>query len=437
MNPQTKYLPPWGDQPVRSVGDLTEEVKELLEVGFPSVWVAGEISNLARPSSGHIYLTLKDARAQLRAVMWRGLALRVRFEPHDGLEVIARGRLSVYPQRGDYQLVIEELHPRGIGAQELALRQLKERLFRLGYFARERKKPLPRFPTQLALVTSPTGAAVRDMLEILGRRWPAVEVWVCPVRVQGEGAAAEVAAAVRLLNRLAETSVLAMDVLIVGRGGGSSEDLDAFNAESVAQAIFESRIPVVSAVGHEIDVTIADLVADHRALTPSEAAAAVVPDRTELLLGLDELQTRLSDSMTRRLEQARWRLDDLTQRRAFRLPLERIHSQEQRLDDWEQRLHRAARQRLVQDRERLQAFAARLETLSPLNVLGRGYSLTCTEADRSVVRSPQQVRPGDRLVTTVQHGRIVSRVEETQVTAGPAASGTVMDGVLPAWQSRA
>jgi exodeoxyribonuclease VII large subunit len=391
---------------ILSIGELTRALKGVIEDGFPSVWVAGEVSNLSRPSSGHIYLTLKDAEAQLRTVVWRSVALRLRYDLREGQEVIARGRLSVYPVRGEYQLVVEELHPKGLGAAELALRQLKEKLFRQGYFAQERKKPLPRFPRRVALVTSPSGAAVRDMLEILARRWPAVEVWVCPVRVQGEGAGEEIAAAIRLLNQLQ-----AIDVMIVGRGGGSTEDLWAFNAECVAQAIFASKIPVVSAVGHEIDLTIADLVADCRALTPSEAAERIVPNCEELLDAVCGMEERLRTLLLGRLDRARIKLDDLGQRRVFRLPLEGIRAHERKLDDWSERLHRAMRQRLFVLRDNLEAKSARLDNLSPLNVLGRGYSLTRREADGVVVRRPDQVQPGDRLLTRLQHGQIVSRVE--------------------------
>jgi exodeoxyribonuclease VII large subunit len=407
------------DTKVLSISELTQQVKGLMEDAFPSVWVAGEVSNLARPSSGHIYLCLKDAQAQLRTVIYRGVALRLRCDLRDGMEVIARGRLSVYMPRGDYQFLVEELQPKGLGALELALRQLKEKLLRLGYFAPERKRPLPRFPARVALVTSPSGAAVRDMLEILLRRWPAVEVWVCPVRVQGDGAAEEITAAVQLLNRLADGGVAAVDVLVVGRGGGSVEDLWAFNAECVAHALFASRIPVVSAVGHEIDFTVADLVADCRALTPSDAAQRIVPDRAKLLEELRGLEAQLRSGTLRRLDQATAWLDDVARRPAFRRPLERIREHERRLDEWAERTQRALRQRLQQARERLDAQAARLETLSPLNVLGRGYSLTRRETDQVVVRHPEQARPGDRLVTTVQHGQILSRVEESRPTDDP------------------
>jgi exodeoxyribonuclease VII large subunit len=377
------------------------------------VWVSGEVSNLARPSSGHIYLTLKDSEGQLRAVMWRSAATRLKFDLRDGMEVLARGRMTVYVPRGDYQLQIEELQPKGIGPLELAFRQLRDKLFKLNYFDPARKKPLPRFPRRVALVTSPSGAAVRDMLEILGRRWPALEIWVCPVRVQGDGAAEEIAAAIRLVNRVGLAGPRPIDVLIVGRGGGSLEDLWAFNEECVAQAIFASRIPVVSGVGHETDLSIADLVADVRALTPSEAAERVAPDRREILDGLAAHAVNMRQVVLRRIDLARARLDDLSKRRSFRLPLERLRDLNQRLDEWSERVNRAGRQRLVQARQRIEAVAGRLHALSPLNVLARGYSLTRKEADQSVVRDAEQVHVGDRLVSLVQRGKIISRVEES------------------------
>jgi exodeoxyribonuclease VII large subunit len=409
-----------------SISELTRAVKGLLEEGFPAVWVVGEISNLSRPSSGHLYLTLKDAEAQLRTVVWRTVATRLRFELREGQEVIVRGRLSVYLPRGEYQLVVEELQPKGIGAAQLALRQLKEKLQRLGYFDPRRKKPLPRFPGRLALVTSRSGAAVRDLLEILGRRWPSVEVWICPVRVQGDGAAEEVAAAIHLLNR-----VRGVDVMIVGRGGGSTEDLWAFNTECVAQAIFASQIPVISAVGHEIDLTIADLVADCRALTPSEAAERSVPDREELGTNLSSLESRIRTLVSQRLVAAGTRLEDLAGRRFFRMPFERIRDHERRLDEWTDRLQRGTRQRVLDLGRRLQTQADRLETLSPLNVFARGYSLTRREVDQVVVRSPQQVRLGERLVTLVQHGRMVSRVEQVELGHDLGRSFSVTDGDPP------
>jgi exodeoxyribonuclease VII large subunit len=398
---------------VLSVSQLSEALKAVLEDGFPCVWVAGEVANCKKASSGHVYLTLKDPKAQMKAVLWRGVALRLKFDLKDGMELIVRGRLSLYPPWGEYRVEIEELQPKGVGALELALRQLKEKLFSLGYFDPKRKKPLPRFPRRVALVTSPTGAAVRDMLEILGRRWPSLEVWVCPVRVQGEEAPTQIAAAIALLNRLHPRNRI--DAMIVGRGGGSAQDLWEFNDERIARAIFQSKIPVVSAVGHEIDVTIADLVADRRALTPSEAAELVAPNREELAESLHTLKKRMRTLLLNRLETARVRLTDLAQRRVFRLPLERVRDEERRLDDCFERLQRAAGRRLEFAGQKLQALAGQLESLSPLNVLRRGYSLTRTEVDGAVVRDAAQVKPGDRLVTHLASGRVVSRVEAAEV----------------------
>lgn len=400
------------DHDVLTVSALTARLRGLIEQNFGSVWVAGEISNYTRAASGHMYFTLKDGRAQLRAVLFRGVNLRMKFEPRDGLEVVARGRLSVYEPRGDYQMQVEELQPKGIGAAELALRQLKEKLLARGYFDPRRKRPLPRFPKRVALIASATGAAVRDMVELFAQRWPAAEVIVRPSRVQGDGAAEEVAAGLRMLNRLHNSGRLPLDAIVIGRGGGSAEDLWAFNEEAVADAVFHSVVPVVSAVGHEIDVTVADLVADHRAETPSAAVVALTPHRLELMGALEDLRGRLTDAVSHRLELARQRLDQIGTRPAFRRPLQRLQELEQRLDDTAARLHRAAKLRVALSTERLSALAAQLETLSPLNVLARGYSLTRTD-DGRVVRDPADVQPGDRLTTRVAHGEIVSRVEET------------------------
>jgi exodeoxyribonuclease VII large subunit len=404
-------VPPAGTK-VFTVSQLTNEVKGVLENGFTGVWVSGEITGYKKHTSGHCYLKLKDAGAVLNAVIYRGVALRLRFDPRDGTEVIARGRLSVYAPQGQYQFAIEEIHPKGVGAQELALKQLRQKLFHKGYFAPARKRKLPYFPERICLVTSPTGAAVRDMLEILGRRWPSTPVWVCPVRVQGETAAGEIADALALVNRVGGVSVI-----ILGRGGGSSEDLAPFNDERVADAIFASRIPVVSAVGHEIDVTIADSVADVRALTPSEAAERVVPNRDDILKNLDETHSRLRELLWGRLDLLRQRLFDLAGRRCFRRPLQRVQDAAQRLDVFEERLQRAVLQQLEQRQLRLQAACGHLESLSPLNVLGRGYSLTRRESDRQVVRSAQHLQPGDRVVTVLQHGQFTSRVEKIALPA--------------------
>lgn len=406
-------FPPPGVK-VLSIGELTRTLKGMLEETYANVWVEGEVSNLSRPSSyGHQYLTLKDDEAPLKAVLYRAIALRMRFDLRDGMRVIARGRLTLYMPRGEYQLLIEEIQPKGIGPLELAFRQLKEKLSLKGYFDPKRKRKLPRIPRRIVLVTSPSGSAVRDMLEILSRRWPAAEVWLCPVHVQGEGAAAEVAEAIHSLNRIGERGA-AIDVLVVGRGGGSLEDLWTFNEECVAQAIFQSCIPVVTGIGHEDDLTIADMVADLRALTPSEAAEKVVPDRVAVLDWLAGLENRFRMDLRRRLDLCHSRLKELADRPCFRRPLERLRLEEERLDEWNERLQRALQFRLEQLRERFKGQAARLESLSPLNVLARGYSLTRKEDEAVLLHDASQVHRGERIVTRLQHGEIISRVEETQ-----------------------
>jgi exodeoxyribonuclease VII large subunit len=396
---------------VHTVSQVTDEVRALLEKGFANVWVEGEITNLSRPTSGHVYLTLRDANACLKSVMYRAQALRLPagLELHDGLEVVALGRVSVYAPRGDYQFLIDRLFPKGLGAAELALRQLREKLFKLGYFDPKRKKRLPRFPRSLCLIASATGAAVRDIIEILKQRWPATKVAVRPSRVQGDGAAEEIAAAIEQINRWKDKRMVQVDAIIIGRGGGSVEDLGAFNTEVVTRAIYGSKIPVISAVGHEVDTTLADLVADVRAATPSHAAELVVPDRFEVLEDVHNLRERLNDVMQRQLEFYGQRLDDLAQRRVLRQPAERLRDMTRRLDEQGERLTRAARLRLERAQRDIEARAGRLESLSPLNVLARGYSLTRSGA--GLVRSADQVRPGEMLVTTVQHGTIISRVE--------------------------
>jgi exodeoxyribonuclease VII large subunit len=395
-----------GTPNVLSVADLTGYIKETLEGVFPSLWVAGEISNLSRPQSGHYYLTLKDDRAQIRAVMWRNAAERCKFDLHDGLEVICRGNLEVYAPRGTYQLVIRQIEPKGIGTLELALRKLREKLAAEGLFAAERKRPLPKFPRQIALVTSPTGAAIRDFLQVLQRRWRGADVLVIPVRVQGEGSAVEIAEAIATVNNLP----IPIDVLVVGRGGGSLEDLWSFNEEIVVRAIHTSRIPVVSAVGHEIDVTLADLVADVRALTPSEAAELVVPAADELTSTLRASHRRMAGALRTRAANLRSALERLAQRRALRRPFELVHDRMQRLDELTARAARAAKQRLTSDQQRMAGEAARLESLSPLGVLGRGYSLTTKGSTGQVVRDAADLAVGDELITRFAHGRAVSEV---------------------------
>ncbi|MBI3861256.1 MAG: exodeoxyribonuclease VII large subunit [Planctomycetia bacterium] len=392
--------------PILTVSQLTRQIKDAVEGSFPLAWVVGEITNCTRAGSGHVYLTLKDDAAQIRAVVWRNTAARLRFDLHDGLEVVAAGPVEVYEARGTYQLIIEQLMPQGMGALELAFRQLCERLKAEGLFAPERKRPIPRFPRRIALITSPTGAAVRDMLQVITRRWSAAELVIVPVAVQGEGAAAQIAAALRAVHRLPR-----VDVVITGRGGGSLEDLWAFNEELVARAIFDCKVPVVSAVGHEIDVTVADLVADVRALTPSEAAELVVPHHDAIRTELSRIRQHLAQALVSRAAAARARLEALATHRVLTKPTERLHDLSRQIDEIEIRANRAIRQRLKQIREQLAANGGRLDALSPLKVLERGYSVTRLAASAEVVRSTGQAKPGDLLETLLQSGRLTSRVE--------------------------
>jgi exodeoxyribonuclease VII large subunit len=393
-----------------TVSQLTAQIKDALEGEFPSVWVAGEISNHSRPQSGHCYFTLKDDQAQIRAVMWRSAASRLKFELADGLDVVCHGHIDVYAPRGSYQLVVDELQPRGVGALELALRKLREKLAAEGLFDPARKRKLPAFPRRVAFVTSPTSAAVRDFLEVLRRRWRGVDVLVIPARVQGDGAAAEIVAGIRMANRISPP----LDVLVVGRGGGSLEDLWAFNEEPVVRAISASRVPTVSAVGHEIDVTLSDLAADVRALTPSEAAERVVPSSEEISTRVRGYQQRLRHAAMRRVMLLRARWESLASQRPFRRPFELIHDRSRRLDELTL-AGNAAMRRLMRDCEsRLALIAGKIASLSPLEVLARGYTITRDVDSGRVVRSATELRPGQMIMTRFAAGEAVSKVESAQ-----------------------
>jgi exodeoxyribonuclease VII large subunit len=400
---------------VLSVTELNVRLRDALQRQFPSVWVSGEISDLARPGSGHIYLTLKDDQGQMRAVMWRSAARALPFELTDGLEVICEGSIDLYPPRGTYQLVIRQVEPKGTGALQLALHQLRERLTAEGLFEGARKRPLPRFPGRVAVVTSPTGAAVRDFLEVQRRRWRASEVLILPTRVQGAEAANEIVAAIERAQRLRPLP----DVLVVTRGGGSLEDLWCFNDERVVRAIAASCIPLVSAVGHEIDVTLADLAADVRALTPSEAAERIWPSCEEVrgeLEGCGRLMVRL---LERRLQMARARLDWLAARPVLARPERPLLDWTRRLDETEVRLQQSLAQQIRHTRRQLEGLAARLDGLSPLAVLGRGYSLTFDHETGTLIRSPEQLRAGQWIRTRFASGQVVSQVRRLDASDIP------------------
>jgi exodeoxyribonuclease VII large subunit len=392
--------------PMLTVSRLAALLKEVVEDNFAQVLVEGEISNFSVPASGHFYFSLKDESAQLRAVMFRTQARLLPFRPENGMRVILSGRVSLYPQRGEVQLVAEKLEPRGIGSLQVAFEQLKSKLAGEGLFAEARKRPLPMFPRTVGVVTSATGAAIHDIVNVLRRRGAGLRVVLRPVRVQGEGAAAEIAEAIADHNRLA-----AADVLIVGRGGGSLEDLWAFNEEAVARAIHASAIPVISAVGHEVDTTIADFVADLRAPTPSAAAELVARSRLELERHLDHLSQRLAGQMQGRLALLDERVQGLTRR--LRSPRQQLLLWQQRHADLVRRLDRSMARRQQETEVRLGTLAGRLDLLSPLRTLERGYAIALAEKTGKAVLDAGTLARGDRLQLRFARGRARATVEES------------------------
>ncbi len=438
---------------VLTVSGLNARVRGLLEEALPPLWVEGEISNLRRYPSGHTYFTLKDAAAQISAVLFRGHAQALRFRPGDGMKVLARGRVGLYEARGTYQIVVDALEPAGLGALQMALEQLKARLLAEGLLDAARKRPLPALPRRIGIVTSPEGAAIRDILRVLKRRFANVQVLIAPARVQGAEAAPEVAAALRALNRIGD-----LDVLIVARGGGSIEDLWAFNEEVVARAIASSRIPVISAVGHETDVTLADLVADVRAPTPSAAAEMVVVSKIEMalriaslrkrlllatrlrigdrrhrleaagadralglvrtrvrdaVLAVDEWDERLRRRLVAHLVDARHHLEVLMQRMAPARLADRVRERGQRLRDLRGRLSSAVGNRRTRAADRIAAGAGRLEALSPLAVLARGYAI-CYDSSGGILKDARAARPGSAIRVRLHRGRLACEVREVE-----------------------
>ena len=435
-----------------TVSELTREIKDLLEMTFSDLWVEGEISNLRVPPSGHTYFTLKDDLSQIRAVLFKGQARHLRFNPEDGLQVICRGRVSLYEKRGEYQLILEAMEPKGIGALQLAFLQLKERLEKESLFDAGRKRPLPMLPQKIGIVTSPTGAVIRDMLHIIDRRFENVHILLYPVRVQGEGASSEIAAGIDYLNQHED-----VDVIIVGRGGGSLEDLWAFNEEAVARAIHRSRVPVVSAVGHETDYTITDFVADLRAPTPSAAAELVVRDKREtknaihsltirlesrMLQALQEVRTHLSHlrrimgDPKKRIEEHLLRVDERVNRMILimswtlkrdrehylhhrsnlflRNPLQRIQNVRLLLSQGEKELAQHTRHGIEIRKKRLEGMLGKLDSLSPLAILRRGYSITRKIPSLQIVRSASQVREGEKVEVRLHEGTLLCGVERAK-----------------------
>lgn len=390
-----------------SVSEITSQVKGLLEESLPKCWVEGEISQYTHHSSGHRYFTLKDNASQLSAVMFKWQAGSLSFSPQQGMQVQVYGHISVFERAGKYQLYAEQIKPAGVGELAIAFEQLKNRLEAEGLFDESRKRPLPPYPRKIGVVTSPTGAAVRDIIQILDRRAPDIEVVLCPARVQGEGAAAEITAAIASLNQLDD-----IDVLIVGRGGGAPEDLWPFNDESVARAIYQSPQPVISAVGHEIDYTIADYVADCRAPTPSAAAEIVARERSALRERVAEQQGRLLAEMERYLSSLEERLRHCDPDRLRARLDDHLQQQSLYLDERRQALSTAFDWFLRTRVEALATTTTRLDDLSPLTSLARGFALVERVANKRLVRDGNELQPGDKLQLRFRRGGAICRVEE-------------------------
>jgi exodeoxyribonuclease VII large subunit len=401
-----------------TISQLTQEIRDTLESDFAQVTVCGEVSGFSAPRSGHWYLTLKDETAQIAAVVWRSTAQRVRFSVEDGTQVVVTGRLTVYPPRGSYQLVIERIQPLGEGSWRARFRQLYERLAAEGLFDPAAKRPLPLLPKQVVVITSPTGAAIRDFLQVAQRRWQGSRIVILPTKVQGTGAGEQLAAAVALANRLRP----APDVIVVTRGGGSIEDLWEFNHEGLVRAIAASHIPVVSGVGHEIDVTLCDLVADLRALTPSEAAERVFPDQQALIESLLDFQSRLVHGLRRRGEEAKRQVERLAASRVLSRPLDFLLLHTQRLDDRSERLKWLIENDCQRRRDQLQGLAGQLAALSPVAVLGRGYSVTLGLTGQPILAA-QEVEVGQPITTRLHRGTLVSTVVQ-RTTATDDGRGT-------------
>lgn len=386
---------------IYTVSEITKEIKLLLESTIPSVIVKGEISNFTHHSSGHMYFSLKDKDATLRCVMFKYQNQYLRFRPESGMSIIATGNIKVYEPSGQYQLMVKSMQPAGIGELEIAFQQLKEKLSEEGLFDEIHKTPIPRFPERIGVVTSATGAAVRDIINVTKRRSPWVDIIVNSARVQGSGAAEEIASAIEEFNRYGD-----VDLLIVGRGGGSLEDLWCFNEEVVARAIFNSKIPVISAVGHQIDFTISDFVADLRAPTPSAAAELAIPDTNELLPALGNLKTQMTNMLLNYIESYKTKLENLKKSYGFKRPHDYVAQKTQRLDELEKSLHLAFNGKWENKKQKFEHLVSLLESLNPLSILKRGYSVTRKLPDETIIKSVSDVEKDDELQIRVSDGHI-------------------------------
>ncbi len=394
---------------ILSVSELNHEIKTLLETTFPVLWIEGEISNLKFHSSGHLYFSLKDKESQISAVMWRSRNAQLFFTPQDGMKVHAFGKINVFHKRGYYQFDIVKLQPAGIGELQLAYEQLKQRLQEQGLFDEDHKKPIPDFPEKIGIVTSPTGAAIQDMLNILNRRFPGIEIILSPVKVQGDGAAQEIAEAIDNFNKFGN-----VDLLIVGRGGGSLEDLWAFNEEIVARNIYQSEIPVISAVGHEVDFTISDFVADLRAPTPSAAAELAVPDRMDLLNHVKNLKKNMTEMCLGKIQYERDHLKALTSSYFFMRTPDLIKENRQRIDELVHTMQLTSQHQITIFFEQVKRLQKQLQTLSPDSILKRGYSVCKRMRDDAIIKDANELEKKEHISVQFYKGRIRGIVEEIQ-----------------------
>lgn len=392
---------------IYTVSELTKYVRVILEDSFPAVWIEGEISNFVLHSSGHMYFSLRDAGAVLKCAMFARSNAKLKFKPKDGMKVICFGKLSVYEARGDYQLIAEEIEPKGVGALQLQFQQLKEKLQKEGLFAEAHKVKIPFLPTRIGIVTSPTGAAIRDILNVTRRRFSNIEIIINPVKVQGESAKDEIARAIKQFNQLKN-----IDVMIVTRGGGSLEDLWPFNEEVVARAIYDSVIPVISAVGHEIDFTISDFVADFRAPTPSAAAELVIPRKEDLVGLINTATTRLNNALAGKVNRLAERLKAVKESYILRQPLNMITQYEQMIDDLRKDIIIRIDHLVKMRRENFNSIHSKLQAFNPLEILKRGYSVTAKMPDGIILKDVGILKVGDMVETKLGKGKFRSRVEE-------------------------
>ena len=394
------------EKKIYSVSEITRDIRGLLEGAFTKVWVEGEISNLTMHSSGHCYFSIKDENSVLTCVMFKNAAYKLKFKIEDGMSIVCFGRVSVYDKRGQYQLYVEVIEPKGVGSLQLAFTQLKEKLLKEGLFDDSNKKPIPYLPEKIGIVTSKTGAAIKDMIHVIERRFPEMHIILYPAKVQGDGAAEEVSEGIRAFNLLGD-----VDVIIIGRGGGSIEDLWAFNEEVTARAIYESKIPVISAVGHEVDYTISDFVADLRAPTPSAAAELVVPRKEDILDSVNSFKQKLKTALRSSIDMARKHLDGIMKHHALKTPQVLMQQHQQKVDEYTKALKHSLSYFVNIKKHSLDGARGKLDALSPASILERGYSITMTYPENNIIKDASKVKSKTRIKTRLGSGEIISRTE--------------------------